>query len=283
MDALLKLVAVLTLLWGGWMYFKNSDTETELRKVRNELKVSKGEVEEAQASYDAEVKKRDALAEEVNALKEQNQQLEKDIRAKIKEKSERAAQERRDRLAAAEEAREERRKAREAELAKAKEEREAKWKQEEEEERKRQEEEDAKQEEEDAKYAAERAAERERSASQWQSEECKQKIKSANVKMQRYLSCRAYDPGDVQDYGRIDLLKKKWTLNVQACLKAANDGNRKKLKAASKALRDTANGLNSMSGGKNAGCLSDAAEVIEAAETIIDATKQLKKLNLQGR
>ena len=259
MDALLKLAAVLTLLWGGWMYFKNSDSETELRKVRNELKVSKGEVGEAQASYDAEVKKRDALAEEVNALKEQNQQLEKDIRAKIKEKSERAAQERRDRLAAEEEAREERRKAREAELAKAKEERDAKWKQEEEEERKRQEEEDARQ-----------AAKREKAEAQWD-------IEDANVTMRSYLSCPTVRQPSKLDYGRIDVLKQKWVLNVQAVIDAANKGDEKRLKSAMKTLENTANGLNRMSEGGGTACLNGASQVIEAAKTIIKAKKRLRK------
>ena len=272
MDALLKLVAVLTVLWGGWMYFKNSDSETELRKVRNELKVAKGEMGEAQSSYDAEVKKRDTLAEEVNALREQNQQLEKDIRTKTKEKSERAAQERRDRLAAEEEARRERMKAREEELAKAKEEREAKWKQDEEEKRKKQEEEDAKYQEEEAKYKAER----EKSAAQWD-------IESANATLRSYLNCPAVRQPSKLDYGRIDVLKQKWVLNVQAIIDAANKGDENRLKSAMKTLENTANGLNRMSEGGGTSCLNGATQVIEAAKTIIKAKKQLKKLNLPGR
>lgn len=245
MDALLKLLAVLTILWSGWMYFKYSDSETELRKARNELKVAMREKENVQR----EVEEYDTIVEKVNALREQNQQLEKDIEVKIKERNEQTAREHRGRLAA-KDALDEKRRAREAEIAKQREQRLAQLAQEEE--------------------------------AQRESNECEAVIKSANDTLQRYLPCHAFCPNGVQDYGRIDVLKKKWTLTVQTCLKAANSGNEKKLKSAMKTLESTADALNRLSEGQNASCLSDAAKAIEAAKVILKAKKRLKELN-QGR
>ena len=249
MDALLKLLAVLTILWSGWMYFKYSDSETELRKARNELKVAIREKENVQR----EVEEYDTIVEKVNALREQNQQLEKDIEVKIKERNEQTAREHRDRLAA-KDALDEKRRAREEEIAKQREKRLAQLAQEEE---------------------AQREAQRE-------SNECEAVIKSANDTLQRYLPCHAFCPNGVQDYGRIDVLKKKWTLTVQTCLKAANSGNEKKLKSAMKTLESTADALNRLSEGQNASCLSDAAKAIEAAKVILKAKKRLKELS-KGR
>ncbi len=249
MDALLKLLAVLTILWSGWMYFKYSDSETELRKARNELKVAMREKENVQR----EVEECAAIVEKVNALREQNQQLEKDIEVKIKERKEQTAREHRDRLAA-KDALDEKRRAREAEIAKQREKRLAQLEQEEEEKRE----------------------------AQRESNECEAVIKSANDTLRRYLPCHAFCPNGVQDYGRIDVLKKKWTLTVQACLKAANSGNEKKLKSAMKTLESTADALNRLSEGQNASCLSDAAEAIEAAKVIFKAKKRLRELN-RGR
>ena len=252
MGALLKLVAVLTILWGGWMYFKNSSSETELRKVCNEFKVARGEMEEAQTSYDAEVKKRDALTMEISVLQEQKQQLEEDIKTKNKEKGERAAQDLRNRLeekAAREAKMEEERAAREAErqerLAQEEAERKAKW--------------EAQRESKDLEY----------------------KIERANKTLQLRLECRADRPDGVQDLGRIDGLKRRWSSNDRACMKAANNGNEKQLKSATKALESIADALNRPNG-QNAECLSDAAEAIEAAKVILKAKKRLKELN-QGR
>ena len=285
MGALLKLVAVLTILWGGWMYFKNSSSETELRKVSNEFKVARGEMEEAQTSYDAEVKKRDALTMEISALQEQKQQLEEDIKTKIKEKSERAAQDLRNRMSEKD--------AREAKMAEEKAAleaaREAKTA---EEKAAREAAREAKMEEERAAREAERqerlaqeeakrkATEAERKA-KWESKDLENKIERANDTLRRCLKCRADRPDGVQDLGRIDGLKRRWSSNVQACIKAANDGNEKKLKLAAKALETTADALNRPDG-QNEECLGDAAEAIEAANVILKAKKRLKELN-QGR
>lgn len=249
------------------MYFMNSDSETELRKIRNELKVARGELGEAQANYDAEVKKRDTLAAEIKTLKEQNQQLEKDIKTKRQEKRERTEQERHDRMVAEEKAREESRKSREERLTK--------MRQEKEEERMREEEEWRKREEEkDAKYESARL---ERQASDLQ-----YAINDSNAIMRSHLSCRARGIGN-EDHGQIESLKRRWTSNVQTCIKVANEGNEKRLKSVSKMLKDTANALSRLSGGDNAECLNDATKVIEAAESIIEAKKRLKKLNAEKR
>ena len=281
MGALLKLVAVLTILWGGWMYFKNSNSETELRKVCNEFKVARGEMEEAQASYDAEVKKRDALTMEISVLQEQEQQLEKDIKTKIKEKGERTAQDLRNRMSEKD--------AREAKLLEEKYAREAKTA---EEKAAREAAREAKMEEERAAREAERqerlaqeetkrkAEEAERNA-KWESKDLEYKIERANNTLQLRLECRASHQNNVQDFGRMEGLKRRWTSNVRACMKAANNGNEKQLKSAAKALESTADALNRPDG-QNAGCLGDAAEAIEAAKVILKAKKRLKELN-QGR
>ena len=263
MGALLKLVAVLTILWGGWMYFKNSSSETELRKVCNEFKVARGEMEEAQTSYDAEVKKRDALTMEISVLQEQKQQLEEDIKTKNKEKGERAAQDLRNRLSEKD--------AREAKMAEEKAAREAKM----EEERAARE---AERQERLAQLAQEEEAQRE---AQRESKDLEYKIERANKTLQLRLECRADRPDGVQDLGRIDGLKRRWSSNVRACMKAANNGNEKQLKSATKALESIADALNRPNG-QNAECLSDAAEAIEAAKVILKAKKRLKELN-QGR
>lgn len=278
MDALLKLFAALTVVWAGWMYFLNSDNETELRKIRNELKVAKGELGEAQANYDAEVKKRDTLAAEVKNLREQNQQLEKDIKTKKQEKRERAEQERRDRMAAEAKAREESRKAREEQLAKMRQEKEEKLKREEEEQREREEEWKKQEEEETAKYESARS-ERQAAA---EVNDLQYAINSSNEIMRRYLTCRAYGSGN-EDYGQIDSLKRRWTQTVQTCIKVANEGNEKRLRSSSKMLKDTANALNRISGGGNTECLNDATRVIEEAQRIVEAKKRLKKLNAGKR
>ena len=85
MDTLLKALAVLTLIWGGWMYVKSSDEDAELRRIRNELKLAKQELANTQAAYKAEDKKRETLAGEVAALKESNQGLRKAIATKKEE------------------------------------------------------------------------------------------------------------------------------------------------------------------------------------------------------
>ena len=268
MDALLKLLAVLTLIWGGWMYFKNADYDTELKKIHNELKVAEQEFSDAQAAYDAEVKKREALDGEVNALKENNQELKKEIALKTREKRERAIQERRERLEAE-------RKARAEELEKEREHRIALLDREEQLEKEEKERDEASRKEEEDQMAAERS-EREK---EWKDKRLQKMIERSERAMERHLSSSAYVPGDVNAYGQIEKLKQNWTTFVQAGIDAAKKGDSKRFETFGRKLLNVARSLNRISKGQNADCIKDATDFLSEGREILKAKKQLSKDN----
>lgn len=268
MDALLKLLAVLTLIWGGWMYFKNADCDTELKKIHNELRVAEQEFSDAQAAYDAEVKKREALSGEVTALKENNQELRKEIALKAKEKRERAIQERRERLEAE-------RKARAEELEKEQEHRIALLDREKQFEKEERERDEASRKEAETQMDAEQ--------SEWEKEQKSQRlqrmIERSTRAMGRYLTSSAFVPGNVNDYGQIEKLKQNWTTYVRACIDAANKGDSKRFETFGRKLLNVANSLNRVSKGQNADCINDATDFLSEGRKILKAKNQLSKDN----
>ena len=268
MDALLKLLAVLTLIWGGWMYFKNADYDTELKKIHNELKVAEQEFSDAQAAYDAEVKKREALSGEVNALKENNKELRKEIALKAKEERERAIQERRERLEAE-------RKAQAEESEKERQHRIALLDREKQFEKEEKEQDEASRKEEEAQMAAERSEQEK----EWKDKRLQEMIEGSERAMGLHLSSSAYVPRDVNDYGQIEKLKYNWTRYVQACIDAAKKGDSKRFEKFGRMLLNVAHSLNRVSKGQNTHCINDATDFLSEGRKILKAKKQLSKDN----
>ena len=273
MDILLKMLAALTLIWGGWMYFKSSDDEAELRRIRNELKVAKQELGDARAAYDAEDKKRESLAEQINTLKGNAQELRKEIAAKREEKIQRAAQERRDRLEAE-------KKARSEEAEKAHEHRMALLEREKQFEKEEEEREKAKVEEAEAKIKA-AEAEDDALAATRRAERLRRTIESSIESSTRTMDRLIYPPGvsiKGNDFGQTEKIKNNWSLYVQKCIESIKRGDSKSFELYGRKLLDLAKNISRMSGGVNAGCISDATEVIDEGRKIFAAKKQLKKL-----
>ena len=271
MDALLKLLAVLTLIWGGWMYFKNADYDTELKKIHNELKVAEQEFSNAQAAYDAEVKKREALSGEVNALKENNKELRKEIALKAKEERERAIQERRERLEAE-------RKAQAEESEKERQHRIALLDREKQFEKEEKEQDEASRKEEEAQMAAEQKR-RSKKKEEQEDQLLQEMIEISAQVMGRYLASSASVPGDVNDYGQIEKLKYNWTRYVQACIDAAKKGDSKRFEKFGRMLLNVAHSLNRVSKGQNTHCINDATDFLSEGRKILKAKKQLSKDN----
>ena len=268
MDTLLKLLAVLTVAWAGWIYFQNSGSEAELKKVRNELKMAEEEQRNAQANYDEEVKKRDALAEEVTAIKEKNQELKKAIAAKKEEKRLRAIEERRERQEAEKKAREEEREESARELREAREAELEEERREEEEERKRLEAENAEMERESAEQERKR-----------EERVLKDRVDSYVRRLRSSLVCpHVAAPKKRKDYSR--LMEKstiQWTGRLQKCIDAALQGDAKKLETAVSSFRSLAKSLYTMSG-NTSGCLEIAEECIRTSQDLMKERKRLEKL-----
>ena len=279
MDILLKMLAVLTLIWGGWMYFKSSDGEVELKKVRNELKVAKQELGDARAAYDAEDKKRESLAEQINTLKGNAQELRKEIAAKREEKIQRAAQERRDRLEAE-------KKARREEEEKEHEHRMALLEREKQLEKEEAERLEAKAKEEEAKINEEKAkqkAERNALAAARKAESLKETLRGTIESSTRTITTNhIISPPSVRikgnDFGQTEKIKNNWSFYVQKCIESVKRGDSESFELHGQKLLALAKSISSMSGGVNASCISDVTEFIDEGRKIFEAKKQLKKL-----
>ncbi len=289
MDILIRTLAVLTLLWGGWIYLKSSDAGTELRRIRNELKLAKQELVNTQATYKAEDKKRETLAGEVDALKEASQELRKAITAKKEEKRQRAAQERRERLEEERKAQEEEREARikeekerrESEMALL--EREKQLEREEEERKKAEQAEmDAKQAETEAKRAAE-SAKRMKAFSIQQARnkvlDLQDRIALLLQAQERYVS---FSPpssnGSIEnDYGRMEKIGKNWTLYLQQGAEAVRDGDQKRFEMIGKKLQGVAKSINALLPGE-ASYISVATSFVNDGRRIFKLRTQLEKL-----
>ena len=257
MDILIRTLAVLTLLWGGWIYLKSSDADTELRRIRNELELTKQELVNAQATYEAEVKKREMLAGEVDALKNGSQELRKAITAKKEEKRQRSAQERQERLAAERKAREEDREARmkEQKQKRAQLERDRQYEREEEEREKA----------EDAKSEAE-----------YEMQLLQSQIEARVGGMKGYLKCSAYAPsGKKSSEPLVEGLKRRWTSSVQACIEATRDGDSENFERSGTRLLSVAKSIDHICGG---GYTADATYCIDEGRKILELKKQMRKL-----
>ena len=271
MDILLKMLAVLTLIWGGWMYFKSSDDEAELRRIRNELKVAKQELGDARAAYEEESKKCETLAGEVDTLKENAQELRKEITTKREEKKKLAAQERQERLEAERKAREEAAEARREKLRIQKEkeqesrmallEREKQFEKEEEEKEK------AEQAKQDAEYEKEERKER--------IQQLKRRIESSTRGLESYSSCSAYAPPGKKDFGQVERMRQNWIAFVRSCIEAVDKGDSKRFVSTGKKLLNTAKALDRICDGRY---VSDATNFVAEGRKILGAKKELQEL-----
>ena len=258
MDTLIRILAVLTLLWGGWMYLKSSDADTELRRIRNELKLAKQELSNTQATYEAEDKKRETLAGEVNALKEGIQQLRKAITAKKEEKRQRIAQERQERLEEEREAQiEEEEKRRETEMALL--EREKRL------EREEKEREEAEQAERDAEYN--------KRIRDYEISRLQSKIESRIQALERYSTCSASAPPDKAGFRKVEILRMNWTSHAQAGIKAVKEGDRERFEQFAKKLLTTAKAIDYIC---NGGYVRDAMRFAGDGREILKLKEQLK-------
>ena len=275
MDILLKILAVLTLIWGGWMYFISSDDEAKLRGIRNELKVAKQELGDARAAYEEESKKCETLAGEIDALKENAQELRKEITAKREEKKKLAAQERQERLEAERKAREEAAEARREKLRIQKEkeqeqeresrmallEREKQFEKEEEEKEK------AEQAKQDADYEKEERKER--------IQQLKRRIESSTRGLESYSSCSAYAPPGKKDFGQVEKMRQNWIAFVRSCIEAVDKGDSKRFESTGKKLLNTAKALDRICDGRY---VSDATNFVAEGRKILGAKKELQEL-----
>ena len=260
------MLAMLTLIWGGWMYFKSSDDEAKLRGIRNELKVAKQELGDARAAYEEESKKCETLAGEIDTLKENAQELRKGITAKREEKKKLAAQERRDRLEAERKARKEEIEAREekarAEREKARkmeaDSRMALLEREKQFEKEKEEEEKAEQVKRDVEYKI-------------------REIENSTRSLSRYSTCPSFRPkSDKNDFGQFDRLKQNWTSHVQSCIEAVNDGDSKRFESFGKKLLSLAKAVSRLS--EDGGCITQAGRFLSDGRDILKAKKELKEL-----
>ena len=275
MDTLIRTLAVLTLLWGGWMYLKSSDADAELRRIRNELKLARQELVNAQATYEAEDKKRETLAGEVATLKEGSQELRKAIATKKEEKRQRSAQERQERL-------EEERKAQIKEEEERRETDMALLEREKQLEREEEEREKAAQAEIDAKLDAENA----------------ERIKALAIKRARGtvldlqkkidILLRAQDryityspPSNSSDYrmrlkndqGRMERIGRNWTLYIRQGAEAVRNGDQGKFETLGKKLLNVARSINVL--------LPEETTYIDVATNFIDDGREIFKLKKQ--
>lgn len=267
MDILIRTLAVLTLLWGGWIYLKSSDADTELRRIRNELKLAKQELVNTQATYKAEDKKRETLAGEVDALKEASQELRKAITAKKEEKRQRSAQERQERLAAERKAREEEREARIKEQEKRRETEMALLEQEKQSEKEERERVEAREAEWDAEY---NKRTREVQISRLQSQ-----IDGCIRAMDRYSSCSASAPPDKNDFGKVEKLRINWSSQVQDGIEAVNGDDKKRFEQAARKLLNTAKAIDYIC---NGGYVRDAMGFASDGRKILKLKERLKQL-----
>ncbi len=271
MDILLKILAVLTLIWGGWMYFISSDDEAKLRGIRNELKVAKQELGDARVAYEEESKKCETLAGEIDTLKENAQELRKEITTKREEKKKLAAQERQERLEAERKAREEAAEARREKLRIQKEkeqesrmallEREKQFEKEEEEKEK------AEQAKQDAEYEKEERKER--------IQQLKRRIESSTRGLESYSSCSAYAPPGKKDFGQVEKMRQNWTSFVRSCIEAVDKGDSKRFESTGKKLLNTAKALDRICDGRY---VSDATNFVAEGRKILGAKKELQEL-----
>ena len=271
MDILLKILAVLTLIWGGWMYFISSDDEAKLRGIRNELKVAKQELGDARAAYEEESKKCETLAGEIDTLKENAQELRKEITTKREEKKKLAAQERQERLEAERKAREEAAEARREKLRIQKEkeqesrmallEREKQFEKEEEEKEK------AEQAKQDAEYEKEERKER--------IQQLKRRIESSTRGLESYSSCSAYAPPGKKDFGQVEKMRQNWTSFVRSCIEAVDKGDSNTFEKTGKKLLNTARALDRICDGHH---VSDATNFVAEGRKILGAKKELQEL-----
>ena len=271
MDILLKMLAMLTLIWGGWMYFKSSDDEAKLRGIRNELKVAKQELGDARAAYEEESKKCETLAGEIDTLKENAQELRKEITTKREEKKKLAAQERQERLEAERKAREEAAEARREKLRIQKEkeqesrmallEREKQFEKEEEEKEK------AEQAKQDAEYEKEERKER--------IQQLKRRIESSTRGLESYSSCSAYAPPGKKDFGQVEKMRQNWTSFVRSCIEAVDKGDSNTFEKTGKKLLNTARALDRICDGHH---VSDATNFVADGRKILGVWKELQEL-----
>ena len=276
MDILIRTLAVLTLLWGGWIYLKSSDADTELRRIRNELKLAKRELVNTQATYKAEDKKRETLAGEVDALKEASQQLRKAITAKKEEKRQRAAQERWERLEEQREAQiKEEEKRRETEMALLE-----RQKQLEREEERR---EEAKQAEIEAKWAAE-SAERIKAISTKRAQnkiiDLQDQIDLLLQAQVRYVSFSPPSNNDrsvKNDYGRMEKFGRNWTLYIQQGAEAVRNGDQERFEKIGKKLLNVARSINALLPGESV-YINVASDFVADGRKIFKLKKQLEQL-----
>lgn len=260
MDTLLKVLAVLTLIWGGWMYVKSADEDAELKRIRNELKLTEQELANTRATYEEKDKERETLAREVAALKEGNQELRKAIAAKREEKRKRISQERQERLEAERKAREE--------------EREARIKQQ----RQRLEDKMA-QLESDRQYEREeeerKKTERVRSEAVDEMDILQTEIETGIQWMERYIKCSAYAPSGTSDYRRVESLKRRWTSHVQASIEALKNGDSESFEKTGKRLINLSKSIDYICGD---GCTADATSFINEGRKVLELQKHLAEL-----
>ena len=237
------MLAMLTLIWGGWMYFKSSDDEAKLRGIRNELKVAKQELGDARAAYEEESKKCETLAGEIDTLKENAQELRKGITAKREEKKKLAAQERQEQLEAERKAREEAAEARREKLRIQKE--------------------------------KEQAAEYEKEERKERIQQLKRRIESSTRGLESYSSCSAYAPPGKKDFGQVEKMRQNWTSFVRSCIEAVDKGDSKRFESTGKKLLNTAKALDRICDGRY---VSDATNFVAEGRKILGAKKELQEL-----
>ena len=213
-------------------------------------------------------KKREALSGEVNALKENNKELRKEIALKAKEERERAIQERRERLEAE-------RKAQAEESEKERQHRIALLDREKQVEKEEEERDEASRKEEEAEWEEEQSKKKKERKNQLLQE----MIETSARVMGGYLASSAFVPGDINDYGQVEKLKHNWTRYVQACIDAAKKGDSKRFERFGGMLLNVARSLNRVSKGQNTHCINDATDFLSEGRKILKAKKQPSKDN----
>ena len=271
MDILLKMLAMLTLIWGGWMYFKSSDDEAKLRGIRNELKVAKQELGDARAAYEEESKKCETLAGEIDTLKENAQELRKGITAKREEKKKLAAQERQEQLEAERKAREEAAEARREKLRIQKE----KEQEQEQENRMALLEREKQFEKEEEQKEKEQAAEYEKEERKERIQQLKRRIESSTRGLESYSSCSAYAPPGKKDFGQVEKMRQNWTSFVRSCIEAVDKGDSNTFEKTGKKLLNTARALDRICDGHH---VSDATNFVADGRKILGVWKELQEL-----